>query len=150
MIVASFTVICDIFHATKHSEYIRLSESRIDHIAMDYVFSLFLGSAVLLVPLIIYGVVMEISRSNTGNLLLTGLVMGICVGAFVGFLVIPSLSQCSWLDYSEGFVHCLSITLILGLLIPFLVGDVRRSKEKANPKDRFERYEADPENRARG
>ncbi len=74
---------------------------------------------------------MEMRRDKKRNPLRIGLATGICVGAFVGYLVMPPLSQSSWLDLAEGVVHCLGITLILGLLIPVLLGDITLSKPKS-------------------
>ena len=131
MIVAIFTLVCDIFHSNKDSDYIRLGDSRIQHIAMDYVLYVFLATMVLGLPLIFYGVFMEMRRGKKRNLVRIGLATGICVGAFVGYLVMPPLSQCSWLDLAEGIVHCFGITLILGLLIPVFLGDISLSKTKS-------------------
>jgi len=128
MIVALFTIVCDVFHLNKDSQYIRLSDSSMEHIAMDYALYLFLGAMVLGIPCLFYTAILEFRRRRSESPFPFSLGIGLCVGVFVGIMVIPPLPECSLLDCTEGFVHCLAITLTMGLLIPVLLGDLSWSK----------------------
>lgn len=76
LMVAIFTLICDLFYFNKDGDYIRLADSQIGHIAMDYIFYLILGLMYLGIPCLIYSIILEWRRRTGGRYFPVSLALG--------------------------------------------------------------------------
>lgn len=128
LITVFLTIICDVFYFNKDSDYIRLADLSFKFIAIDYFWSLFLGVYFFWVPCLIYSGILEWRRRNGKSFFLISFGLGACMGLCVGLLVIPPLAECSLSDFVEGGLHCLGVTLVVGLLVPMLLGNMRVTK----------------------
>jgi len=129
LMVLIVTIICDLFYYNKDSDYIRLADSKGEHIALDFLWYLIPGVIYFGIPSLIYSGVLEWRRRNGKSYLPAGLGLGALLGLCVGYLVIPSPGQARFSDFAEGFVHFLGVTLALGVVIPALLGRIRTGNE---------------------
>lgn len=122
LIVMADTIICDFFYFNKDSDYVRLADSSIKFIVFGFIWYSVLGIINFGIPCVIYSVLLEWRRRTGKRYLPVSFGLGGCYGLWIGFLFIPSLDRCGVLNYAEGFLHFIGVTLVFGLLVPSLLG----------------------------
>ena len=126
MFVAMFFVVCDVFHANKDAEYMRITEAyQSGYIFFNFLLYLFTASMFLGLPVVAFSLVLEYLCKTGAARFFAGVALGFMTGLFLAWLTTSSFTLISGWYIAEAAFHVLgaiSVATFVATIVNLLHG----------------------------